>query len=173
MSSYRNKEIWHFLYLGMDLFLFSCSLPDPCRIVSLQAAEWNSSFSHPTRKIVVITSRLLSDAHRYILRCLSNHGTVSHCTVLTAISEVLRPYNNMLLVMPGLLLKFLTILLIIIIFMKLWLFIDKSILYVSTGTKVHFLEYSIKIHVGYHQIMLVAFHLLYLHFLISVCWWLG
>jgi hypothetical protein len=112
--------------------------------VSSQAAEWNSSFSHPTRKIVVITSRLLSDAHRYILRCLSNHGTVSHCTVLTAISEVLRPYNNMLLVMPGLLLKFLTILLIIIIFMKLRLFVDKSILYVSTGTKFIFLKIASK-----------------------------
>lgn len=52
------------------------------------AAEWNSSFAHPARKIVFITSRLLSDAHRYIIRCLGNHGTVSHCTVLTAISEI-------------------------------------------------------------------------------------
>lgn len=52
------------------------------------AAEWHSSFVHPARKIVVITSRLLSDAHRYILRCLGNHGTVSHCTVLTSISEI-------------------------------------------------------------------------------------
>ncbi|KAM3293528.1 hypothetical protein ACQJBY_036842 [Aegilops geniculata] len=53
-----------------------------------KVAEWNSSFAHPARKIVVITSRLLSDAHRYIIRCLGNHGTVSHCTVLTAISEI-------------------------------------------------------------------------------------
>ncbi|KAJ1264293.1 hypothetical protein BS78_09G252400 [Paspalum vaginatum] len=52
------------------------------------AADWQSSFSSPPRKIIVLTSRLLSDAHRYILRCLSNHGTVSHCTVLTAISEI-------------------------------------------------------------------------------------
>ncbi|CAN6374275.1 unnamed protein product [Urochloa humidicola] len=51
-------------------------------------ADWRSNFSHPVRKIVVLTSRLLSDAHRYILRCLGNHGTVSHCTVLTAISEI-------------------------------------------------------------------------------------
>ncbi|OEL27419.1 Sec1 family domain-containing protein MIP3 [Dichanthelium oligosanthes] len=50
--------------------------------------DWHSKFSHPVRKIVVLTSRLLSDAHRYILRCLGNHGTVSHCTVLTAISEI-------------------------------------------------------------------------------------
>lgn len=52
------------------------------------AADWQSSFSNPPRKIIVLISRLLSDAHRYILRCLSNHGTVSHCTVLTAISEI-------------------------------------------------------------------------------------
>uniref|UniRef100_A0A0E0MCW0 Sec1 family domain-containing protein MIP3 n=1 Tax=Oryza punctata TaxID=4537 RepID=A0A0E0MCW0_ORYPU len=52
------------------------------------AADWHSSFAHPARKIVVITSRLLSDAHRYILRCLGNHGSISYCTVLTAISEV-------------------------------------------------------------------------------------
>ncbi|CAO2143406.1 unnamed protein product [Urochloa humidicola] len=52
------------------------------------AADWHSNTSHPVRKIVVLTSRLLSDAHRYILRCLGNHGTVSHCTVLTAISEI-------------------------------------------------------------------------------------
>ncbi|KAL6870757.1 hypothetical protein ACP4OV_014605 [Aristida adscensionis] len=52
------------------------------------AADWHSSFSHPARKIVVLTSHLLSDVHRYILRCLGNHGTVSHCTVLTAVSEI-------------------------------------------------------------------------------------
>ncbi|KAK3119510.1 hypothetical protein QOZ80_9AG0671570 [Eleusine coracana subsp. coracana] len=52
------------------------------------AADWTSNFSHPARKIVVITSCLLSDAHRYILRCLGNHGAISHCTVLTAVSEV-------------------------------------------------------------------------------------
>lgn len=52
------------------------------------AADWQSSFSSPPRKIIVLTSCLLSDAHRYILRCLSNHGTVSRCTVLTAISEI-------------------------------------------------------------------------------------
>ncbi|CAL5403823.1 unnamed protein product [Camellia sinensis] len=34
--------------------------------------DWNSN-SDPSRKVVVFTSRLLSDAHRYILRCLSTH----------------------------------------------------------------------------------------------------
>ncbi|KAE9586279.1 hypothetical protein Lal_00000982 [Lupinus albus] len=49
--------------------------------------DWNSS-SDPARKLVVITSRLLSDAHRYILRCLSSHQGVRHCTIFTSISEV-------------------------------------------------------------------------------------
>ena len=59
---------------------------------------WHSRFSHPLRKVVLLTS-LLSDAHWYILRCLGNHGTVSHCTVLTAISEVLTHCKTMFLVM--------------------------------------------------------------------------
>uniref|UniRef100_A0A0D9XPH3 Sec1 family domain-containing protein MIP3 n=1 Tax=Leersia perrieri TaxID=77586 RepID=A0A0D9XPH3_9ORYZ len=63
-----------------------CSLENASPLDAV--ADWHSSFTHPARKIVVITSRLLSDAHRYILRCLGNHGTISHCTVLTAISEV-------------------------------------------------------------------------------------
>lgn len=50
-------------------------------------AGWNSQFD-PARKIVVITTRLLSDAHRYILRCLSTHQSVSRCTIYTSISEV-------------------------------------------------------------------------------------
>ncbi|CAL4989383.1 unnamed protein product [Urochloa decumbens] len=63
-----------------------CSLENASPLDAV--ADWHSKFSHPVRKIVVLTSRLLSDAHRYILRCLGNHGTVSHCTVLTAISEI-------------------------------------------------------------------------------------
>lgn len=43
-----------------------------------------------------MTSRLLSDAHRYILRCLSSHRGVRRCTVFTSISEVLIHYNNFL-----------------------------------------------------------------------------
>ncbi|KAK3118156.1 hypothetical protein QOZ80_9BG0695050 [Eleusine coracana subsp. coracana] len=63
-----------------------CSLENSSPLDAV--ADWNSNFSHPARKIVVITSCLLSDAHRYILRCLGNHGAISHCTVLTAVSEV-------------------------------------------------------------------------------------
>ncbi|KAL6007542.1 hypothetical protein ACLOJK_033040 [Asimina triloba] len=44
--------------------------------------DWNSTSKDPARKMVVITARLLSDAHRYILRCLSTHQTVLRCTVI-------------------------------------------------------------------------------------------
>ncbi|XP_059663263.1 sec1 family domain-containing protein MIP3 [Cornus florida] len=48
--------------------------------------DWNSKFD-PARKIVVITSCFLSDAHRYILRCLSTHQSVFRCIIFTSISE--------------------------------------------------------------------------------------
>ncbi|KAM6546637.1 hypothetical protein CsatB_027373 [Cannabis sativa] len=62
-----------------------CSLENMCS--SDQVVDWNSS-SDPARKVVVITSRLLSDAHRYILRCLSTHQGVRCCTIFTSISEL-------------------------------------------------------------------------------------
>jgi hypothetical protein len=40
------------------------------------------------QKVVVLTTQLLSDAHRYILRCLRCHPAVRHCTVFTSISQV-------------------------------------------------------------------------------------
>ncbi|KAL3632192.1 hypothetical protein CASFOL_025176 [Castilleja foliolosa] len=62
-----------------------CSLEN---ISSLEkVVDWNAS-SDPARKIVVITSRLLSDAHRYILRCLSTLQTVHQCAIYTSISEI-------------------------------------------------------------------------------------
>jgi hypothetical protein len=76
-----------------------CSLPDHLfYLVYCRQLTGNHVFSNPPRKIIVLISHLLSDAHRYILRCLSNHGTVSHCTVLTAISEVLNPCKSMMCV---------------------------------------------------------------------------
>lgn len=54
--------------------------------------DWSSKLG-PGRNIVIMTSRLLSDAHRYILRCLSLHHGVRHCTIFTSISEVLIPYS--------------------------------------------------------------------------------
>lgn len=55
----------------------------------LQVANWNSASTDPATKMVVVTTRLLSDAHRYILRCLSTHQTIVDCRIFTSISEVL------------------------------------------------------------------------------------
>ncbi|KFK37119.1 hypothetical protein AALP_AA4G215300 [Arabis alpina] len=61
-----------------------CSLEN---MTSLDAvADWNSKFDCANR-IVIMTSRLLNDAHRYMLRCLSTHEGVHRCTVFTSISE--------------------------------------------------------------------------------------
>ncbi|XP_024026541.1 sec1 family domain-containing protein MIP3 [Morus notabilis] len=62
-----------------------CSLESMCSLDLV--VDWNSGFD-PARKVVVITSRLLSDAHRYILRCLSTHQGVRQCTIFTSISEI-------------------------------------------------------------------------------------
>ncbi|XP_062153006.1 sec1 family domain-containing protein MIP3 isoform X2 [Alnus glutinosa] len=62
-----------------------CSLENMCSLDVV--ADWNSE-SDTVRKIVVIASRLLSDAHRYILRCLSTHQDVRSCTIFTSISEM-------------------------------------------------------------------------------------
>lgn len=51
-----------------------------------KVVDWNST-SGPAKKIVVITSRFLSDAHRYILRCLSALQCVCSCAIFTCISE--------------------------------------------------------------------------------------
>ncbi|XP_050935738.1 sec1 family domain-containing protein MIP3 [Cucumis melo] len=60
-----------------------CSLEN---MASLDAViDWNPASA---TKLVVITSRLLSDAHRYILRCLTTHQGVRHCTIFTSISEL-------------------------------------------------------------------------------------
>ncbi|KAJ8755692.1 hypothetical protein K2173_022635 [Erythroxylum novogranatense] len=65
-----------------------------CAVCSLEnmspldaTANWNSH-SEAVVKIVVITSCLLSDSHRYILRCLTSHEGVRRCTIFTSISEI-------------------------------------------------------------------------------------
>ncbi|KAL9244445.1 hypothetical protein vseg_018220 [Gypsophila vaccaria] len=50
-------------------------------------ADWNGT-SDPAKKIVVMTSSLLSDTHRYTLRCLSLHPSVQCCSIFTSISEI-------------------------------------------------------------------------------------
>ncbi|XP_054811261.1 sec1 family domain-containing protein MIP3 isoform X1 [Prosopis cineraria] len=61
-----------------------CSLENMCSLDAV--VDWNS-YSNPARKLVIITSCLLSDAHRYILRCLSTHQVVRHCIIFSSISE--------------------------------------------------------------------------------------
>ncbi|PIA37861.1 hypothetical protein AQUCO_02900006v1 [Aquilegia coerulea] len=62
-----------------------CSLENICSLDTV--VDWKSNLTQ-AKKVVVITSRLLSDSHRYILRCLSTHTAVLHCTVFTSISEI-------------------------------------------------------------------------------------
>uniref|UniRef100_A0A7N0TYM8 Sec1 family domain-containing protein MIP3 n=1 Tax=Kalanchoe fedtschenkoi TaxID=63787 RepID=A0A7N0TYM8_KALFE len=62
-----------------------CSLENPGSLDEVSAL--NAIFS-PVKKLAVITSRLLSDVHRYILRCLNAHHGVSKCIILTSISEI-------------------------------------------------------------------------------------
>ncbi|KAH9318895.1 hypothetical protein KI387_020664, partial [Taxus chinensis] len=51
------------------------------------AVDWYDMSKEPVQKMVVVTSHLLSDAHRYILRCLDMHRSIRHCTIFTSISE--------------------------------------------------------------------------------------
>ncbi|TYH52084.1 hypothetical protein ES332_D09G003600v1 [Gossypium tomentosum] len=62
-----------------------CSSENMCALDAV--ADWNGSFES-ARKIVIMTSRLLSDARRFILRCLSMHKGGHCCTIFTSISEV-------------------------------------------------------------------------------------
>ncbi|XP_042452414.1 sec1 family domain-containing protein MIP3-like [Zingiber officinale] len=63
-----------------------CSLENASPLDAI--VSWNSMFVGPAKKVVIITSRLLSDAHRYILRCLGTHRTVLQCIIYTSISEI-------------------------------------------------------------------------------------
>lgn len=62
-----------------------CSLENMSPLDSV--VDWNSNID-PIRKMVVMTSRLLSDAHRYIVRCLSASYGIRHCAIFTSISEI-------------------------------------------------------------------------------------
>ncbi|KAL3509125.1 hypothetical protein ACH5RR_028526 [Cinchona calisaya] len=52
-----------------------------------EVVSWQSN-PEPAEKVVVITSRLLSDAHRYVLRCLSTLQRIRCCSIFTPISEI-------------------------------------------------------------------------------------
>lgn len=80
-----------FQFLGAFPLLLEVGVRAICSLENMSpldvVVDWNSKFG-PVRKIVVITTRLLSDAHRYVLHCLSTHQSVHHCTIYTSISEV-------------------------------------------------------------------------------------
>ncbi|KAF6143116.1 hypothetical protein GIB67_041184 [Kingdonia uniflora] len=80
-----------FQFLGAFPLLLELGASAVCSLENINSldtvANWNSN-SDDAKKLVVITSRLLSDAHRYILRCLSAHHGVHSCTIFTAISEI-------------------------------------------------------------------------------------
>ncbi|KAL6145018.1 hypothetical protein ACLB2K_055707 [Fragaria x ananassa] len=80
-----------FQFIGAFPLLLNHGVRAICSLESMSsldaAVDWNAD-SDPDRKVVVVTSRLLSDAHRYILRCLSTHLAVRCCTIFTSISEM-------------------------------------------------------------------------------------
>lgn len=80
-----------FQFLGAFSLLLELGVRAVCSLENMsyldKVVDWNANFD-PVRKIVIITSRLLSDAHRYILRCLSAHQDVRSCTIFTSISEI-------------------------------------------------------------------------------------
>eukprot|EP00249_Psilotum_nudum_P022712 c28618_g1_i1 orf=227-2896(+) len=49
--------------------------------------RWSALHKGPVQKILVMTARLLSDAHRYILRCLRMHSSIKQCIILTSVSQ--------------------------------------------------------------------------------------
>ncbi|MCD9639086.1 Sec1 domain-containing protein mip3 [Datura stramonium] len=79
-----------FEFLGAFSLLLELGAHAICSLEKMspldKVVDWNST-SGPAKKIVVITSRLLSDAHRYILRCLSALQIVRSCAIFTCISE--------------------------------------------------------------------------------------
>ncbi|KAL6975935.1 Sec1 domain-containing protein mip3 [Sarracenia purpurea var. burkii] len=79
-----------FQFLGAYPLLLELGVQSVCSLENMSSldmvVDWSPN-SDPARKVVVFTSRLLSDAHRYVLRCLSTHQNVSRCTIFTSISE--------------------------------------------------------------------------------------
>ena len=56
-------------------------------LIFLQIADWNGTSGSAT-KVVIMTSCLLSDVHRYTLRCLAAQPSIQWCYIFTSISEV-------------------------------------------------------------------------------------
>lgn len=81
-----------FQFIGAFPLLLELGVRAVCSLENMSpldiTAGWNSTSMDFARKMVIITSCLLSDAHRYILRCLGTHRTVLNCTIFTSISEI-------------------------------------------------------------------------------------
>ncbi|KAM0940481.1 putative sec1-like protein [Dioscorea sansibarensis] len=81
-----------FQFIGAFPLLLQLGVRAVCSLENMSSldiiVDWNSAFECPAKKMVIMTSRLLSDAHRYILRCLDTHQTIVHCTIFTSISEI-------------------------------------------------------------------------------------
>ncbi|KAH7671220.1 Sec1-like protein [Dioscorea alata] len=81
-----------FQFIGAFPLLLQLGVRAVCSLENMSSLDivvgWNSAFECPAKKMIIMTSRLLSDAHRYILRCLDTHQTIVHCTIFTSISEM-------------------------------------------------------------------------------------
>lgn len=80
-----------FKFLGAFPVLLEMGVLSVCSLESMSsldmAIDWNRKIED-RMKVVFFTCRLLSDAHRYILRCLITLQRVSQCTIYTSISEI-------------------------------------------------------------------------------------
>lgn len=80
-----------FKFLGAFPVLLEIGVLAVCSLESMSSLDlgidWNQK-SNDWTKVVFFTCRLLSDAHRYILRCLTTLQGVSQCTIYISISEI-------------------------------------------------------------------------------------
>lgn len=81
-----------FKFVGAFPILLEMGVVSVCSLENMSSLHtsidcWNRKTDDNT-KVVFFTCRLLSDAHRYILRCLTTLQPVSHCTIYTSISEI-------------------------------------------------------------------------------------
>ncbi|KAG6552592.1 hypothetical protein Mapa_005792 [Marchantia paleacea] len=51
------------------------------------AVSWRGPDQETVEKIIMLTSKLLTDSHPHVLRCLRMHRSVKQCTIWTSISE--------------------------------------------------------------------------------------
>lgn len=80
-----------FQFLGAFALLLEHGARAVCCLENMSpldmVADWNGR-ADSTKKVVVMTSCLLSDVHRYIIRCLGAHPSIQSCYIFTSISEI-------------------------------------------------------------------------------------